>query len=232
MKSFSSLVLDLLFPKRCVYCKRFGAFFCQNCIQKLQKVGEICPVCERPSFIGETHKFCVTKYSLNGLTSVFCYKEPLKQAIHRFKYPPYLEKLADIFAGLMVNELKNNKGFTLFLENKPVLVPVPLYWFRKRIRGYNQTELLVKALSLKLNVGWNNVLVRNKATKPQSELTYKKRKENVAHIFSINPNYKNNIPANIILVDDIWTTGSTLKSACNILKRNTVKSVWALTLAR
>lgn len=225
-------ILDLLFPRRCVSCRKFGSFFCQGCIQKLKTVADVCPVCEKPAVFGETHKYCRTALSLDGLTSVFLYSDPIKQAIHRFKYKPFIENLAPILVKLMVDNLEQNKGFLFFIKKKPTLVPIPLHWWRKHLRGYNQTELLVKGLSFKLNLSAANILLRRKLSKPQSELSYKKRKENVAGIFSYNPEFNNKIPQGVILVDDIWTTGSTLKSACLVLKRKGVNSIWALTLAR
>jgi len=225
-------ILDLLFPKRCVSCRKFGYFLCQRCIQKLKTVGDICPVCERPSMVGETHQYCQTAYSLDGLTSVFLYTRPIKEAIHRFKYPPYIEKLAPILAELITDNLKKSKGFLFFVKIKPTLVPIPLHWWRKHLRGYNQTELLVRELANKLNLPEENILQRKKLSKPQSELSFKQRKANVAHIFTIGEKFKNSLSKNIVLIDDVWTTGSTLKSACLTLKRKGVIGVWALTLAR
>lgn len=181
--------------------------------------------------VGETHKLCRSGFSLDGLTSTFGYTDPIKQAIHRFKYKPFIEKLAPVLAKLMLDDFNKRPGFKFFLKSKPVLVPIPLHWWRKHLRGYNQIELLVKELERQLNLPYADLLIRKKFTKPQSELSFKKRKSNVFGIFEAEEKHRH-LPKNIILVDDVWTTGSTLKSAGLVLKRKGVTGVWGLTLAR
>lgn len=222
-------LLELLFPKRCVSCKRYGNFLCKECIGKLEELNDICPVCERASMLGLTHSYCLAKYSLDGLTSCFYYNQPIKEAIHRFKYRPFITGLAPIFTQLFLKVINKKKGFKLFLKEKPVFVPIPLHWWRKHIRGYNQALILADELGRNLKMPVYDILFRNKLTKPQSELSYNQRKKNVANIFGVK---SSKYLKNIVLIDDLWTTGATLKSACKILKQKGVSKVWALTLAR
>lgn len=224
-----NIILDLIFPKRCVSCRRYGAFLCINCINTLRELNNICPVCEKPSIFGETHHLCRTKYSLDGLISGFYYAKVIKDAIHRFKYRPYITHLAPIFCQLLVKVIKNKKGFNIFLKEKPVFVPIPLHWWRKHIRGYNQALILASVLGKDLRTSVCDILIRNKLTKPQSELSFDQRKKNVENIFSIKDS---KLPKNIVLVDDLWTSGATIKNACKILKKTGANKVWALTLAR
>lgn len=203
-----NIILDLLFPKRCVCCRRFGNFLCNDCIDKLERF----PMSDK-------------------IITAYTYNTQMKKIIHRFKYRPYIAGLAPILANLLEKVLRNNRGFMKFLEKKPVLVPIPLHFWRKHIRGYNQAELLVKELSKNLKIPWEDILIRTKYTKPQSELDFKSRQKNVSNIFKINPKITL-LPKYVVLVDDLFTTGATLKSACRELKRKGVKEVWAITLAR
>ncbi|TSC53108.1 MAG: putative amidophosphoribosyltransferase [Microgenomates group bacterium LiPW_16] len=100
-----------------------------------------------------------------------------------------------------------------------VLTPVPLHWWRLRWRGFNQAEILGKMIAEKLEIKFvPDLLTRKKPTRPQVELEGKARRENIA--------------SNILLFDDVWTTGVTLRACGNVLKRAGVKSVWGLTLAK
>ena len=111
-----------------------------------------------------------------------------------------------------------------------VLVPIPLYWLRRLWRGFNQSEVLGILMAKKLGVDLRTDLIRRvRKTKPQVELKGKKRKENVAGAFRIN---KAVLPFAIILFDDVWTTGTTLRTCGATLKRAGVKFVWGMTLAR
>ncbi len=210
-----NLLLDLLFPKRCVCCRKFGTFLCTDCIGKLEKL----PI------------YNINQSYLDGIVSAYSYNLQMKKIIHRFKYRPYITSLVPILSNLLEKVLKDNRGFVNFLKKSPVLIPIPLHFWRKHIRGYNQTELLVKELSKNLKLPWKDILIRTKYTKPQSELDYKSRQKNVSDIFEINPKISL-LPKYVVLVDDVWTSGATLKSASRELKRKGVKEIWALTLAR
>lgn len=225
-----SIILDIIFPKRCVSCKKFGSFFCINCQSKLTIPFDICPVCKVGSVYGKTHIKCKTKYSLDGISAGFVYRDPLRKAIHRYKYKPYIEELTPIFIDLLVSKINKNRGLISYIKNRPVIIPIPLHWYKKHLRGYNQTELIAKNLAKLLNLPFIDILARTKYTKPQSELSKKERQENVENIFKIKPDFK--VPKSVILFDDVWTTGSTLKNATKVLKKEGVKNVWAMTLAR
>lgn len=115
---------------------------------------------------------------------------------------------------------------------RPLVVPIPLYWHKENIRGFNQASLFGEKLSLKFNLLFSDkILVRKKNVPSQTKLTQKEREENVKGIFSVSPNIHNSL-FNILLVDDVWTTGATLKEATRVLKEGGVKRVWGLTIAR
>ena len=165
-------LLDLIYPEKCINCKKFGRFICDNCFSKI-KFNEsfICPVCFRPSVDGITHPYCIKPYGLDGVIGAVEYKTVAKRMIYQFKYKPNLYKLDEIIGKLMCESLSQNEGFYKFLEANPVLMPIPLSGKRLRERGYNHAELLTSYVAqyfrLKIN---KKLLVRVKDTKPQYRL--------------------------------------------------------------
>lgn len=186
-------------------------------------------MCERASFDGQTHPGCQTRYSLDGLTSFFRYDGSVKAVIKRLKYKPYLSDLAD----LLVRQFFNNNLIKQQFSNNFIVISVPLYSSRERSRGFNQARLIGKKIADKLGLQFvNGVLKRTRNTKPQVELKGKERRENILNAFVVSPNILISQYSNILLVDDVWTTGSTLRTCSNVLKRAGAKKVWAMTVAR
>lgn len=196
----------------------------------------ICLVCNKPSFDGLTHPVCRTKYSIDGAFAAISYKGIVKKLIYNFKYKPFLSDLNKSLAELFYESIIQQEIFQKILNSSPaselILVPIPLHANRLRQRGYNHAKLLSTGLSRKLGLKLVEALQRTKETKSQFGLKLKERKENLRNAFSILPNIPMTQYPNILLVDDILTTGSTLLEAARILKRGGAKKVWGLTLAR
>ncbi|KPJ70345.1 hypothetical protein AMJ51_02210 [Microgenomates bacterium DG_75] len=224
------MLLDFLFPRRCLGCGQWGQYFCEKCINTLKQIEkQICPVCKKPAIGGKTHPRCQTKYSLDGLTSIFIYEGIIKEAIGKLKY----KFITDLAEELIDLALPNIKSSTIY-HKSAILIPVPLHPRRQRWRGFNQAELLGKMLADKF--GWQvqtDILRRHKHTKPQIKLKGRERRKNIRGAFEINPNPKFKIiNLKFIIFDDVWTTGSTLRECGQVLKRAGAKGVWGLTLAR
>lgn len=235
MNQLTNNLLDFLFPKRCVGCKKIGTYFCQSCISKINQTDLVCPFCEKSSIGGVTHPICRRKYGLDGLWSLGIYEYPLRQAIGKLKYK-WITELADNLTNILIEYFARNPPYLLDLIKKDqgknwLIVPVPLYWQRQNWRGFNQASLLGKLLAKKMGLKYQEALTRIKSTKQQVGQAASKRRENIKGAFSLT---HNSLPIthNILLIDDVWTTGSTLKECCFILKKASAKSVWALTLAR
>ncbi|MGB6839061.1 MAG: hypothetical protein WBD86_01440 [Microgenomates group bacterium] len=140
----------------------------------------------------------------------------------------FASQIAQELASYAADEILKNRHF---LPKNALLVPIPLYWQRKNWRGFNQAEEIGKIMSKKLGWDFNkNLLIRKTSTKPQVELRGKERKQNIRGVFKLNKPLDKIKP--IILFDDVWTTGSTIKEAAKVLKRNRAKTVWALTITR
>lgn len=229
-------LLDFLFPRCCLGCGEWGRYFCEDCLKDIKPIErQICPVCGKPAISGKTHSRCQTRYSLDGLISIFAYEGVIKEAITKLKYKfvtDLAKELIDLTASYLRTQISNS---SFLIHNSFTSIPVPLHPRRQRWRGFNQAELLGNKLAEKF--GWQvraDVLIRQKHTKPQTKLKGKERKENIKGAFKINPKITYNLkPTTYYLIfDDVWTTGSTLRECGNVLKRARIKQVWGLTLAR
>ena len=228
-------VLDLLFPKKCVGCSKFGTYFCDSCIADIKQDNLVCPKCERSAVGGVTHPVCRRGFGLDGLWSLGIYKDPLKKAIQKLKYRQVPE-MANILVDIILEYWAKYRPF-VFDEIKKdpqnwLVTPVPLYWWRENSRGFNQSDLYGKLLSKTLGLGYSNAIKRIRYTKPQVKLKGKDRQKNIRGAFAMDSRFRGNDKVNVLLIDDVWTTGSTLRECCYVLKRAGVKKVWALTLAR
>lgn len=222
-----------MFPKYCVNCRKIGEYICANCFSYLSfDVEMICLVCNKGTIDGLTHPGCESKYSIDGAFSGVAYKGIVKKLIYNFKYKPYLSDLKKSLVELFYESIIQQEIFQNTLRFSPILVPIPLSKNRLRKRGYNHSKLLAEGLSKNLNLKLLDVLQRTKETKSQFGLKLKDRKENLKNAFAILPNNLIAQSPNILLVDDILTSGSTLLEAARILKKAGVKKVWGLTLAR
>ena len=226
-------VLDYIFPKRCLGCGSIGAYFCLRCRPRIHAIAPntaICPMCEQPAIDGVTHPRCRTRYSLDGLTSFFHYDDVVKKAITSLKYRGVFD-LAAAFVSLVPEEygtlsgVVGNVGF--------VLVPIPLHWHRQRVRGFNQAEVLGSALAKRLRIKMHTGILRRVVdTPPQVVL-----RERSARLVNLRQAFVCEIADlerwdSIILLDDVYTTGATMRSAGNTLKRAGASLVWAVTMAR
>lgn len=236
--------LNLLYPRRCLSCGKFGQYICDHCLTETQFIDkDICPVCRKPAIDGKTHPKCQTRYSLDGLTSFFGYQGVIREAIKRIKYKPFAYDISKVLVSLVLERINEKDWLAVIIRKNPVLVPIPLHRSRERVRGFNQAEILGKILAEKWDLQiLPDLLIRTRKTKPQYELRGKERKKNVQKAFKINPNYQSqlsiiNLPAGkagcqFLIFDDLWTTGVTMRTCGNLLKRAGAKSVWGLTMAR
>lgn len=226
-----NLILEILFPKFCFGCQREGEYLCQDCKSTLDFTTSFYCLCEKPKKIPKPGKCknCKDK-NLDGLYFPFSYKIPLiKNLIHNFKYDPFIKELAKPLADCL-------KDYFLLLDQRPdfsdfLVLPLPLHKSRLKWRGFNQAAEIGKYFCKNFNLKMNDVLVKIKKTRPQTELDGKERLENIKGAFLVK-NKKLIEDRKILLIDDVYTTGSTMEEAAKILKKFGAKEVWGLVLAR
>ena len=158
---------------------------------------------------------------------IFAYEGEIRKIIldYKFNGKSYIYET-------FVNFLKNNPEMCLNLEKYDIIMPVPISRKRMKTRGYNQSNLFAKKLAQQLKVRYiENVLIKIKDNAPQSTLDQKMRGVNVKGVYKVNNNEKL-LNKKILLIDDIFTTGSTLNECSRILKNNGAKNIGVFTIAK
>ena len=186
----------------------------------------ICPKCGRPQASGIVCPSCRQRQTeIDGIRSPFRFDEVVRKSIHQLKYQN-LKAISHCLAELLADYLRSNP-----LPGE-VLVPVPLHPQRLRERGYNQSSLLTRELGKLTNL-WvvEDCLIRVKQAQPQVRAAgLEERRRNVADAFVCRNGKLSG--KQVILIDDVCTSGATLESCATALKNKGALSVWGLTLAR
>jgi ComF family protein len=232
-----SHILNILFPKTCPLCGEIihpKGEICETCGKQLAYIQEPkCKKCGKPfdaqeeeARVREYCPDCVKRcHSYDFGMAVFQYTESVRESIYRFKYHNQRT-----YAGFYGKAMAKQYGQTILALGVEALIPVPVSAKKKISRGYNQAELIAAELGKTLNLPMeNNLLQRIKNTTPQKELNDIERRNNLKNAFKIKENivkYRK-----ILLVDDIYTTGSTVDACAQVLKTAGVKNVYFITLA-
>ena len=233
--SFSTALRNLLFPARCLACDRqlersSRPQICDDCRPLFSPiVSPLCPGCGKPYPAGEDH-FCedclLDHFAFDRARAVFLYREPVKSLLLSLKFGRSLTGLATL--GMLAQQAGAE---TLFRE-PDLLLPVPLHLKRLRSRGFNQSLLLARTCF----PAWRDkispdTLLRLQETTPQTRLSGRARRTNLKGAFGVS---KPGIirGKRILLVDDIFTTGSTLHECAKILRQAGALQIEAFTLAR
>lgn len=233
-------LLDLLFPPRCASCGASGALLCDACRASIRPPSPpLCPDCGRslPALVPSSSdppaacSFCARGQRpiyLTGLRAASTYEGAVRQAVRAFKYRGQ-RRLAGPLADLLTDAYRD-QGIVADL-----IIPVPLHPIRRRSRGYDQAELLARALAARLHLPLrSDLLVRQRDTRPQTTLTGAERRANVANAFALARPAAGRILTGrcILLLDDVTTTGSTLDAAAAALKAAGPVALWGLAAAR
>lgn len=237
--NIGDIFLSIFFPRLCLSCNRPGKYFCPRCVESLERIEhQICPICAHPAIGGATHPGCSRPYGVDGLICVFRYTGAIQKGIKLLKYRR-VRDVANELGELVITELHQYATGQFAHVNRiieserPVIIPIPLHWLRQRVRWYNQSELLARefATAFHLEVR-NDILFRSRHTSSQAGRLKKDRMQNIKDAFEINKHSHIKLPSSIIIIDDVWTTGATMREAGKILKRAGVKTVWGMTVAR
>ena len=227
-------LLGVLYPKRCVACdkvllkieKELG--FCASCSTKVKLVGPTCCMkCGTP-IADDRVEFCRncvnTTRAFTQNKAIYQYTGDMKEAMYRFKYGNrrcYGKTFAEHALHYYGSWIKNN--------GIEAIVPVPMYKKKEKQRGYNQAEVFARALSEVTAIPVANKIVqRNKDTEAMKQLNALKRKKNLLKAFSL---VKNDVQfSKVLLVDDIYTTGTTMDEVAKVLKQGGIEQVYGMSI--
>jgi competence protein ComFC len=220
---------DFIFPKKCVNCKKFGEYLCDNCFSLLSyDVLVPCVYCQKKSFDGNTHPGCKNLNSLDGAFAAVRYNKPIKKLVRSFKYKPYLKDLRKYISDLFIEGIIQNEDFMRVIKKQSKLVPVPLHSARLKNRGYNHADLLTDNLSEYFGLEKVDIVERTRETSSQFGLSLSERRLNLKKAFKVR---KEGEFDQVILIDDIVTTGSTFIECAKVLKKSGTRRVYGLAFA-
>ena len=256
LKKAKLFAIDLIFPIECLGCGCEGDWLCFSCFRKLTlNQRHYCLACKTENNFGEICPICRPDYALSGVWIAGDYENPiLSKLIRSLKYR-FAEDISLILANFLALYLKNlinaskatpfdlgaNLGWRRFetIKNSPrillefkntLLIPVPLHKKRERWRGFNQAKTIAELLAIKFKLPLATGLIRLKHRPPQAKLSEIERKKNVVGCYAWQGNNLNG--QNIILLDDVATTGSTLNECARTLKRARAGEIWGLVVAK
>lgn len=227
-------ILDFIVPPICPICKKrilSSHGLCCECFGKIHFISKpFCEICGKPFEFDISEETicgacCKKKQIFTKARSAFIYDSFSAKLILPFKHSDHLELTP------LLTKLIYQAGKDLFKETD-LIIAVPLHRFRYMKRKYNQADLLAKALAKKTHLPYfPNILIRKRATVSQGHMKANERKHNVAGAFDIkNKNIIQN--KNILIIDDVYTTGATINECTKILLKNKATKVFVLTLAR
>jgi len=201
--------LDVLFPRFCLNCQKEGTYLCEDCFSLID-------ITEKQYF-----PFCYCAASYENFI--------VKKLISQFKYEPYVKELAKPLASLIIAHLLNLNKADSFKNY--ILIPAPLHKKKMKQRGFNQSAEIAKELSRNLMIPvFDDVLIKIKQTPSQTELKKEERTKNVkGAFFCQKPEIVKE--RKILLVDDIYTTGSTIEEGRRALKKAGASEVWGVVVA-
>lgn len=228
-------LVDLFFPKFCLGCGYVGVYLCSSCFKKLEPIRQdVCFYCKKASLYGLTHPGCTKTLNIDGLLTIYHYNPILKKVIKNIKYRLAVQVWED-FCKIIIPENIEKLDFYKKLSLNFVIQPVPLSKTKYNERGFNQASLISSFFQRFLHFPIINLLIRKKETSSQAQTKNKRgRYLNVQDAFAIQQERRGLIyqTPNIILIDDVVTSGSTIKEAVKILKETGAKKVYVLALAK
>lgn len=230
MRKMSDRLLDLLYPPVCPFCGKLSAEgICAVCRGKIVYVSEPrCMRCGKP-LRDETGEYCQTcahrRSAIDQGRGLWLHADPVSGAVYRFKY-----KNKRIWGRIFAAELARQYGKQIRDWGIQEIIPIPLHASRKRQRGFNQSEVIARELAELTGIpSRTDVLFRIRKTVPQKRLDPIGRTANLKGAFGVSKRW--NACENVLLIDDIYTTGATVEKATKMLKKAGCRNVYFLTIS-
>jgi ComF family protein len=228
------LAQELIFPSICRLCEKPAEPdmpLCNGCLSRIEFIQARCDICGESFAAGNIEHVCgdcaLDRPSFEKARAWVKFRDPVTSIVHRFKYQHGFY-FADWMVTGMIEVFRREYGEEKF----DVMIPVPLHWMRLLTRGYNQALILARPLSRKLKIPIApGALARRVNNPPQVGLSRAKRIENLKKVFAVK-NPKQIKGKNILLVDDVITTGATVSEAAKVLVKAGAETVSVLAFGR
>lgn len=232
VRRMSGILTGLLYPARCAVCDEVLSAsekgICASCRACIRTVEDpYCIKCGKPLHDGQItycHDCGTTVHAFTRGRILFYY-EDIRESVYRFKYEGRQE-----YASFYAAEAERIVGEEIRSWNAEALIPIPLHEAKLKKRGYNQAALFAEALSARMGIPvLEEALARERNTVPQKGLNREERQKNLKKAFKM---IRNDVKLKtIILIDDIYTTGSTVDEAGALLRQAGISDIYVITLA-
>lgn len=205
------MLIDILYPRHCYLCGQKGQYICKKCLKKI-KINSISP----------------DNLNYEGRLSLFRYDAEIRSLIRDLKYN-FVTDISDELAYLVIYHLRKyyKNLLTYWQKDDFIITPIPQHFLKTNFRGFSPNNLIIQKIAKKLKLKFDlDILKKSNDTLPQANFNKKiDRLTNQSHSFILNKP----VSSNIIIFDDVFTTGSTIRSAIDILPKN--KKIWVFTIA-
>lgn len=225
IKQIVNDIVSIIYPGHCMGCNKIlnineSKWICNKCMPQFELKEYIrCSVCGRIIYHSGKCRVCNSeKIYFDKGYSLLEYKDSVRNAVRQFKYKnmkSYGKYFGDLMSDYAVSKINIKFDY---------VTAVPLHRKRLKSRGYNQAEILAKLVAIKLNTEYKKLIVRDINTKPQNSLKKAERQKNIKNAFSLNKGISVK-DKTILIIDDIFTTGSTINECSKVLKKNNAARV-------
>ncbi len=232
IKTFPGILTDIFYPRRCPVCDRavrpFGGLICETCTSKFVYVKQPCCLKCGKELAEETEEYCGDclrrRHLFDCGRALYVYKS-VSDSIYRFKYRGRQE-----YGAYYASCMKKQLGGWIAQRRPDALIPVPIHAAKRRTRGYDQAQVLARELGRRMGIPVEDQLVKRvRRTVPMKDLPLAERQNNLKRAFKI---CRNDVKLDtVIIIDDIYTTGSTIDAMSYELRRAGVKRIYFVTLA-
>lgn len=222
-----------IFPKHCLICGVNENYICKNCEGDIRYILTYCCVkCGKPCLNGFIHKKCISKNSPDRFLAVFEYSGIIKDALITAKYK---SRIFDVYNLLVDLAYEYFLGIKLEIGEEAIVIPVPMSYKKFKKRTFDHALMISELFAKKYNIKVMQALIQYKDTPPQSFLSKRDRKNNVKDIFKVKKEFIKDIKGkDVIVIDDVVNTGSTMLSACKELRKlgsNGPRYIYCISLA-
>lgn len=208
---------------------------CSQCFLFLSEASFACPACNKGEYFGRRHKRCGPKSTPEGVVSLWDYEGLAKDLVHRTKYESLIEIPQELsqyaFSVMREDETRFSEFLPFFLKEDTAISYVPLTKKKEKRRGFNQAREVAKNMGSMAQKEPISLLCKKRETKQQTKLSKEERVENIKGSFVCNFK-KEEAPREVVLFDDVWTSGATMRECTKTLKRGGVKGIWGFTFCR